>query len=315
MGNTASARLSDLYTSWNERRAANQNEPIGFLRSLFREWEQVGAEAPGVWFESVDGPVTGLRAVPIGADTSAALLYVHGGGYVGGSSSSHRKITAHLAKAIGVPAFSVDYRLAPEHRYPAQLDDVRAAFDWIVASGVASDRVVVAGDSAGGALATALVLQLRDEGRAVPGAVVAMSPYYDSEGLGDSFETNTSSDIMAGARGRAGIQANVSMFIADEAQRTSPYVTALRADVTGLPPHFLTVGSGELLVDGVHKFASMLREADIPVDVLVAEDMQHVYPLMAGRSSEADNAVRAVAEFVAQYIPTNMNEDTHAPAR
>jgi acetyl esterase/lipase len=274
----------------------------------------MSTEVPGVWYESVDGPVTGIRAVPIGADQTAAILYVHGGGYIGGSSASHRKFAGHLAEAIGAPAFAVDYRLAPEHKYPAQLDDVRAAFDWLVAGGVLASRIIVAGDSAGGALATALALQLRDGGTAGPGAVVAMSPYYDSEGLGDSFVSNVSSDIMAGARGRAGIHANVSMFIADESQRTSPYVTALRADVTGLPPHFLTVGVGELLVDGVRKFGDMLQAAGIPVEVDAVPDMQHVFPLMAGRAPEADAAVRAIARFVRTHVPPAQNEAAHAPA-
>jgi acetyl esterase/lipase len=269
---------------------------------------------PGVSYESIDDGVAGIRALPLGADESAAILYIHGGGYVGGSSSSHRKFAGHLAKAIGAPAFAVDYRLAPEHKYPAPLEDVRAGFDWLVRSGVAPERIIVAGDSAGGALATALALQLRDEGASVPGAVIALSPYYDSEGLGDSFDTNAATDIMAGARGRAGIKANVTMFIADEVQRTSPYITALRADVTGLPPHFLTVGSGEMLVDGVHRFAGMLRDADIPVEVQVGEGMQHVYPLMAGMAPEADAAVRAIAVFTAQHVPTKEVEVENAIA-
>lgn len=312
MASPESAQLADLYQSWNERRAANQNEPIGFLRSLFEEWRMMGTEAPGVWYESVEGAVAGIRAVPIGADETAALLYIHGGGYIGGSSLSHRRIAGHLAKAIGVPALAVDYRLAPEHKYPAPLEDVRAAFDKLVADGVAPSRIIVAGDSAGGALATALALNLRDDGQEVPGAVVAFSPYYDSEGLGDSFVTNTASDIMAGARGRDGIKANVSMFIADESQRTSPYVTALRADVTGLPPHFLTVGSGELLVDGVRKFGAMLEDAGIPVAVEVVDDMQHVFPVMAGKAPEADAAIRSIASFVADHVPTTRSESTDA---
>jgi acetyl esterase/lipase len=314
MTSAEAQRLADLYRSWNERRAVNQNEPIPFLRSLFQEWDQMATEVPGVWYQSVDGPVTGIRAVPIGADDTAAILFIHGGGYIGGSSSSHRKLAGHLANAIGAPAFAVDYRLAPEHKYPAQLDDVRAAFDWLIASGVTAERIIVAGDSAGGALATALAIQIRDEGSPGPGAVVALSPYYDSEGLGDSFDTNIASDMMAGARGRAGIQANVAMFIADESQRTSPYVTALRADVTGLPPHFLTVGDGELMVDGVRRFGDMLRDAGIPVQVDVVPDMQHIFPIMAGRAPEADAAIRSIAEFVRAHVPITPKETPNATA-
>ncbi|MGO4689697.1 alpha/beta hydrolase [Glaciibacter sp. 2TAF33] len=314
MASEQAQRLAELYTSWNERRAANQNEQIGFLRSLFLEWEQAGTEAPGVWYETVDSPVSGIRAVPPAADTSAAILYVHGGGYIGGSSSTHRKFTGHLAKAIGAPAFAVDYRLAPEHKYPAQLDDVRAAFDWLVSGGVQPSRIVVAGDSAGGALATALAIQLRDEGAEGPGAVVALSPYYDSEGNGETFDTNAPRDIMAGARGRAGIRANVSMFIADENQRTSPYVTALRADVAGLPPHFLSVGDTELMHSGVVTFGEMLRAEGIPVTIEVVPDMQHVFHLMAGWAPEADDSVSAIARFVTEHVPTQLKEALNAPA-
>lgn len=314
MASEQSRRLAELYESWNERRAANQNDPIGFLRSLFREWDGVGTEAPDVSYESADGPVPGIRAVPRDADPTAAILYVHGGGYIGGSPLSHRKLAGHLARAVGAPAFVVDYRLAPEHKYPAQLDDVRTAFDWLVDSGIAPGRIIVAGDSAGGALATALALQLRDDAAAAPGAVITISPYYDSEANGDSYVTNAGTDIMAGGRGRDGIRANISMIISEEEQRTSPYLSALRADVEGLPPHFITFGSGEVLVDGVHDFVRMLKDAGVPAEVLVADDQQHVYPVMAGHAPEADAAVHAMAEFVARFVPTIRDESTDAPA-
>lgn len=314
MASDEAGQLDELYISWGERRAANQNDPIAFLRSLFLEWERVSAEAPGVRYESVDQPVSGIRAVPEHADDTAAILYIHGGGYIGGSSSSHRKIAGHLATAVGAPAFVVDYRLAPEHKYPAPLDDVYAGFEWLAQGGVSPSRIVVAGDSAGGALATALALRLRDESAAGPGAVLAMSPYYDTEGRCASFDTSTATDLMAGARGRAGIHANVTMFIADESQRTSPYISALRADVTGLPPHFLTVGDGELLTDGVREFARMLRAAEIPVELDVVAGMQHVFPLMAGRAPEADAAIEAMARFAREHVPVVTKADPDAPA-
>lgn len=303
MASSEAGELDKLYDSWNIRRAENRNDTLSFLRGLFTEWAQMGAEAPGVTYESITGSVQGLRAVPADADESAAVLLIHGGGYVGGSSLTHRRLAGHLANAIGAPAFAVDYRLAPENRYPAQLEDVRAGYDWLVDSGVAPERIVIAGDSAGAALATALTIALRDDNQPRPGAVIAMSPYYDSEAVGASFDTNTASDIMAGARGRDGIRANIGMIITDESQRTSPHLSALRADVTGLPPHYLCVGSGELLVDGVWRFAGMLREAGIPVEVEVAEGMQHIYPILAGRAPEADATLRAAAAFTARFVP------------
>lgn len=314
MPSTASAKLTELYDSWNARRAVNQNEPIAFLRGLFNEWGELTAEAAGVWFETIDRPIPGVRAVPVGADDSAAILYVHGGGYIGGSSSSHRKVAAHFAKAIGTPAFVPDYRLAPEHKYPAPLDDVRTAFDWIVDGGVDPSQIVVIGDSAGGALSTALAQSLRDQGRPVPGAVVALSPYYDTEGLGDSFDTNVGNDVLSGTRGRDGIRANVSMFIADESQRTDPYVTALRCEAKGLPPHFLSVGSSELLSDGVRSFAVKLQCANVGVELEVVPEMQHVFQMMAGRAPEADASISAIAAFVRKHVPTDSEALANATA-
>lgn len=314
MASRESESLSRLFSSWNERRAANQNDPIAFLRSIFSEWGEVTAEAPGVWFESVDSPIAGIRAVPTDADSTAAILYIHGGGYIGGGSVSHRKLAAHFAKAIGAAVFVPDYRLAPEHRFPAPLDDVRAAFDWLVESGIEPSRIIVAGDSAGGALATALALQLRDTESAVPGAVVTLSAYYDTEGLGESFDTNIHSDLLSGARGRAGIQANVAMFIADEAQRTHPYVAALRADARGLPPHFLSAGGAELLVDGVAMFAQKLADAGVEHALEIVPEMQHVFQLMAGRAPEADASIQAIARFVRSHVPINSMEPMNATA-
>jgi len=314
MASRESESLTRLFNSWNERRAVNQNEPIGFLRSIFSEWGEVTAEAAGVWFESVDSPVPGIRAVPVDADPTSAILYIHGGGYIGGGSISHRKLAAHFAKAIGAAAFVPDYRLAPEHRFPAPLEDVRTAFDWLVEGGIEPSRIIVAGDSAGGALSTALAQQLRDTGNTVPGAVVTLSAYYDTEGLGESFDTNIQNDQLSGARGRAGIQANVAMFIADKAQRTHPYVTALRADARGLPPHFLSVGGAELLVDGVKMFAQKLTDAGVDHELEVAPDMQHVFQLMAGRAPEADASIQAIARYVQSHVPAKSTEPTSASA-
>lgn len=301
-----SGALAALYVDWNARRAANKNDTIGFMRSLFPEWADLATEAPGVSFETIDGPVAGLRVLPGDADESSAILYIHGGGYIGGSSGTHRKVAAHFAHAIGSPAFVVDYRLAPENRYPAQLEDVRAAFDALLDTGIPASRIIVIGDSAGGALATALAMQLRDTGMEVPGAVVALSPYYDSEARGDSFATNQDRDVFAGARGRGGISANIGMVITEESQREHPYLSALRGDFHGLPPHIVSVGSDELLTDGARMFAERARADGVEVELEVVDRMQHVFHFMVGRAPEADASVQAIARFVRAHVPLSV---------
>ena len=302
MASKESEKLAELYRYWGDRRAAS-NEGIPLIRDFYADYHQLATEAEGVSYATVtDGPVPGIWAIPAGAVDDAAMLYLHGGGYLGGGSKGHRKLAAHVAKAAGLRTLVIDYRLAPEHRMPAQLEDSRAAFDWLVELGYAPERIVVAGDSAGGALATAVALHLRDAGAKQAGAVVAYSPYYDVETVGSTFDTNASADVVAGPLGREGIARNVSNFTTEEWNTSSPYINALRSDPTGLPPMLLSVGGAEVLVEGVETFAKMAIDKGVEVELEVVPEMQHVFQFLAGSAPEADESIANTGRFVRQQL-------------
>lgn len=143
--------LEALYRGWSSRMAANPEMPVELLRSMLDEWHQPALEAEGVTYRSdVIGGVEGIWALPLGADTSRVISYTHGGGFVVGSAASHRKLAAHLAKALGVTAFVIDYRRAPEHPFPAQIEDATAVYRALLDRDFAPGGIITAGDSAGG---------------------------------------------------------------------------------------------------------------------------------------------------------------------
>jgi epsilon-lactone hydrolase len=175
--------LRDLYADWSQLMAATPNLTMRLLRSLFDEWHQPTVEPEGVTYrEDTVGGVPGIWCMPEGADKSKVLLYTHGGGFAVGSASSHRKLAAHVAKALGSVSFVLDYRRAPEFRHPAQLEDGVAAFDALAASGITPQDITTIGDSAGGNLAIAIALALKAQGKQGPGRVIAFSPWLSPRG-------------------------------------------------------------------------------------------------------------------------------------
>ena len=169
-----------------DRLAANPEMDLPTLRAMLEELAVQAAEPTDVTYEEVDaGGRPALWCIPLGAATDRVILYTHGGGFVSNTMHSHRKLAGHLAKAAGVRSLVIDYRLAPEHPFPAQLDDAVAAYHWLLDQGIEADHIATAGDSAGGNLATSVVLKLRDDGVPLPAAIVALSPWYDMECDGD----------------------------------------------------------------------------------------------------------------------------------
>ena len=183
--------LRALYQEWSDRMEANPNMTIEDLRSLFDEWEKPTLEPEDVTYKTdTVGGVDVIWAYPIGCDKSKVLIYTHGGGFAVGSSSSHRKLAGHMAKALGVSAVVLDYRRAPEHHFPAQLEDAAAVYQSLLASGIKASDIGTIGDSAGGNLAVASVLKFRELGLELPGYVIAFSPWLDMELSGSTLESN-----------------------------------------------------------------------------------------------------------------------------
>ena len=266
------------------------------FRSIFDEWHQPTREPEDVTYrEETLGGVPGIWALPAGADTSKVLLYTHGGGFAVGSASSHRKLAAHVAKALGVVAFVLDYRRAPEHPHPAQVEDGVAAFTALTAQGVAPNDITTIGDSAGGNLAIAIPLALRALGLPLPGRVIAFSPWLDMENAGASLVTNGATDALITVPLLEGMIAGV--LAGGEIDPTTPLANPLYADFTGFPPLYLNAGAVESLLDNATRVAEKAEAAGVDVTLSVVEGMQHVFPIMAGNAPEADAEIAAIAKW------------------
>ncbi len=242
------------------------------------------ADAPrGEWLEPVNE-----RAAP-------TLLYFHGGGYYFCSPATHRPLVFALtAKRAGARSFSVDYRLAPEAPFPAAHEDALAAYAALLEAGVDPATIVLGGDSAGGGLALALLVALRDRGTPLPAGAVLFSPWTDLAATGETLRSNDGADPMfAGAAlGRA-----ARLYIGD-ASPTDPYLSPLYADPAGLPPLLIQAGSTEVLLDDSRRFAERARAAGVEVDLQVWPRMPHVWQMAVPFMPEARRALDDAAAFV-----------------
>jgi acetyl esterase/lipase len=275
--------------------AANPALTIADLRGLFDEWQQPTREPEGVSYksETVAG-VEALWALPLDADPQKVILYTHGGGFAVGSAASHRKLAGHLAKHLGVTALVLDYRRAPEHPFPAQLEDATAVYRELLARGFKAHDITTSGDSAGGNLAIATVLKLRDDGVALPGAVIAFSPWLDMEHVGKTLQTNAATDALVS---KAVLEAMSGMFLGEQGSRTNPLANPLKASYTGFPRLYLNAGSQETLLDNATGLAGIAKAAGVNVTLSVVDGMQHVFPFLAGRAVEADDELRRIATW------------------
>lgn len=230
---------------------------------------------------------------PAGAPADRALMYLHGGGYVVGSVHTHRELLNRLARDTGLRVLAVDYRLAPEHPHPAALEDARAAFAWLQEQGVRADQVVLGGDSAGGGLALALLVSLRDERAAMPRAAVCFSPWTDLAGTGDSMRLNGVADYLPTEQ-----LVRVGRLYAGDAGVTHPTVSPLYADLRGLPPLLLQAGAAEVLLDDSVRFAERARDAGVTVTLEVDPDMFHVHVAFAGVAPQGRAALARAVAFI-----------------
>ncbi len=288
--------LRALYADWSEIIATTPGLTTRLFRSIFDEWHQPTREPEEVTYrEEVVGGVPGIWTLPAGADTAQVLLYLHGGGFAVGSAASHRKLAAHVAKALGVTAFVLDYRRAPEHPHPAQVEDGVAAFVALTERGVSPADITAIGDSAGGNLAVALPLALREQGLPTPGRVIAFSPWLDMENRGETLVSNDATDALITVPLLEGMIAGV---LADGAiDPTTPLANPLYADFSGFPRLYVNAGGAESLVDNATRLAEKATAAGVDVTLSVADGMQHVFPFLAGNASEADDEIAAVAAW------------------
>lgn len=278
-------------------------DPIPTSAAEFRKADQfmdlLTGEPTAVTYEAgTVGDIPGQWVIPKDADSSSALLYLHGGGYVMGSSDTHRKMVGHLANAIGIRAFVADYRLAPEHPYPAAVRDAVAAFRGLLADGIRPNRIVVGGDSAGGGLTIAMLLSLRDDGRPLPAAAMLLSPWTDLALTGESLESREQTDVTVTAAGAR----KMAEYYLGSAKVRAPLASPLYADLRGMPPTRIQVGADEILLDDSVRIAEKLKNSRVDVTIEVFPEMQHVFQFGAGTLPEADDAIARLGEFARRHL-------------
>lgn len=287
--------LKDLYADWSQIIATTPDLTMRLFRSIFDEWHQPTREPEDVTYaEEEIGGVPGIWCRPAGADASRVVLYTHGGGFAVGSAASHRKLAGHLAKALGVVSFVLDYRRAPEHSHPAGLDDAVSAFLALTERGVAPGNITTAGDSAGGNLAVATALALKERDEPLPGGVIAFSPWLDMENAGETLRTNAETDALITVPLLEGMIAGV---LGDSTSSAAPLANPLHADLTGFPRLYINAGGAEALLDNATRLAERAEAAGVDVTLSVVAGQQHVFVFNAGRTTAADEEIARIAKW------------------
>jgi monoterpene epsilon-lactone hydrolase len=271
------------------------NPSVEETRAGFEQMAAMFPVAADVKCEPVDaGGIKAEWVTAPGADAGRSVLYLHGGGYVIGSINTHRDLAAHISRAARSRVLVIDYRLAPEHPFPAAVEDSVAAYRWMLASGLKSSRIAVAGDSAGGGLTVATLVAIRDAKLPIPGAGICLSPWVDLEGVGDSMKSKASVDPIVQKEGLLQMAAH---YLAGQNPR-SPLAAPLYADLAGLPPLLIQVGTAETLLDDSTRLAERARKAGVKVTLEPWENMIHVFHLFAPMLDEGQQAIDKIGEFI-----------------
>ena len=287
---------------------------IARVRSVYRRWgrtttvEQMRSDWDALFvgdgFEATVQPVSagGVAAEWIaapGACEDRVVVYFHGGGFRIGSVRSHRALMAAISAASGCRVLGVEYRRAPEHRFPAPVEDALAATAWLREQGIAADRIAFAGDSAGAGLALSALLSLREQALPMPAAAALMSAWTDLSASGDSYRSRADADpihqrpmILAMARG----------YLGEGVDARDPRASPLFADLHGLPPLLLQVGDRETVLDDSRAFAAKAKDAGVDVKLEVWDDMIHVFQQFPAELVEARRAVAAIGAFLRERL-------------
>lgn len=249
--------------------------------------------APGVRREVCTGPVRGewLRV----RRPRQAILYLHGGGYIAGVTRTYHNLCSRLARALDADVLLPDYRLAPEHPFPAAIEDALAAYAALRAAGFAPDRIVIAGDSAGGGLTLGTLLALRDQGEPLPRAAIVLSPLADLTFSAASIDGRDASDAMLSA---CLLRLGDGLYTRDALEARSPYASPAFGDYTGLPPLFVSVCEDECLRDDAYAVVERARAAGVPVTFVARPGLLHVWPIFVPIMPEAREDLAKIIAFL-----------------
>jgi epsilon-lactone hydrolase len=207
-----------------------------------------------------------------------------------------RKAIGHIAKAAGIRALVLNYRRSPEHKFPAQIDDVEKAYHWLLAQGIRPENIASSGESIGGNFAVSLAVTLRDKGAPLPGAILSLTPWYDMEMTSETLDSNSETDKLIS---RAGLEIFLEAWIGGTGvARNDPRVNMLRADLSGLPPIMVYYGAHDILAGEAVEFAKRAKDAGVDVSLHSLPHGQHNFILGAGRVPEVDEAIAEISEWL-----------------
>jgi len=249
------------------------------------------------------GELGGVPVVTVGvagAHPTRVLLYLHGGAYAMGSAAAAAGLASELSRRVGIRAVSVDYRLAPEHPFPAALDDALAAYRGLLDSGVDADRIVLAGESAGAGLAVALMTAIRDKGLEQPRRAVLLSPWADLALTGASMSDRAKLDPALTADA---LRRRAADYLGDTTPM-DPSASPIHADLAGLPPLLIEVGSHEILLDDAVRLAARAARGEVDVTLHVTPGVPHVFPGFAAALDEGTEALDRAASFLRAAFAT-----------
>ncbi len=280
---------------------ASEPRPVGWdeRRRRLDEVCAVWGVAEDVALETVDcDGVPGEESIVPGSDASRVILFFHGGGYCAGSILSHRRLVTEAGRAAGVRTLAVGYRLAPEHPFPAARDDALAAWRWLRGQGIAAGNIVVGGDSAGGGLTLALAGELNRAGEGPPACLWLVSPWTDLTLSGATLATKADVDPLMHKEYLAEL---VAAYLPAGMDPKDPRVSPLYADLKGLPPTLIQVGSAETLLDDATRFAEAAGAADVAVTLEVWPHMIHAFPVWNAHLEPARRALMQAGEFMRRW--------------
>jgi epsilon-lactone hydrolase len=259
-------------------------------------WTSLTAEPRSVDYIEVN--VNGVQAmwiVPKGCVEDRVILYAHGGGFVGGSIYTHRKMVGHLAKAVGCRALVFEYAYAYQNKYPHQLNTAVASYRWLLSQGIKAEHIAIAGDSAGVIVTFGILQRARDEGLPQPAAVMTISGWTDMDVTGQSYKSNRQNDPFFT---RETVSYLAGQILVEGGDRRDPYVSPLYANLKGFPPLFMQAGEHEGLLDDTVVLAERAKKAGVEVRLDVFPGMLHSFQMMAGRAPEANDAIVRFSEWV-----------------
>ena len=281
---------------------AAKPRPVGWAerRQRLDEVGSVWPVAEDVQLNAVDlREVPGEWSIVPGSDAGRVLMFFHGGGYCSGSILSHRRMVTEAGRAAGVRTLAVGYRLAPEHPFPAALNDALAAWRFLRDEGISAAHVGIGGDSAGGGLTVALINALRDDKEPLPACAWLVSPWTDLTMSGSTLTTKDKTDPIIH---KTYLQELADAYLAGGVSAKDPRVSPLYADVRDFPPTLIQVGSAETLLDDATRFAATLGEADVPVTLEIWPHMMHAWHLWNAHLEPGRRALTSAGAFIRCHL-------------